>query len=165
MALISPADALAAHNAIHSEVGEVKLSIGNKKVEKKNGMRCVQLTADIKAMEQNKSKSSAWAKQAKEGAKITWFLKGPSHHHWGRIVEGVIEARGKALAEGDAPAAPAAKKRPAAAALVETEDAEDAEMEDAEEEAAPAEPPAKKAKAKAAPPPAAAAAASASAAG
>ena len=55
-------------------------------------------------MEQNKSKDSAWAKKAKAGTKITWFLSGVSPATWGRVVDGKIEARGKAISE-DAPPA------------------------------------------------------------
>ena len=35
---------------------------------------------------------------AQEGMKITWFLSGPSPATWGRVVDGKIEAVGKAIA-------------------------------------------------------------------
>ena len=35
---------------------------------------------------------------AQEGMKITWFLSGPSPATWGRVVDGKVEAVGKAIA-------------------------------------------------------------------
>ena len=37
------------------------------------------------------------AKKAKAGSRITWFLSGTSPATWGRIVDGTVEAYGKAI--------------------------------------------------------------------
>jgi len=113
---ISEADALAAHKAIHEGKDEVKLESGEKLAvtKGKNGCKAVKFPK-FQAMEQNTSKSSAWAKKAKEGVKITWFLSGPSPATWGRVVDGKIDAVGKAIAAMPAKAAAKAAARSAGA--------------------------------------------------
>ena len=95
---ISEADALAAHAAIHGDKTSVMLSSGKtlKVVKAKNGCKSIKFP-EFQAMEQNKSKSSDWAKKAKSGVKITWFLSGTVPSTWGRVVEGKVDARGKAI--------------------------------------------------------------------
>eukprot|EP00930_Biecheleria_cincta_P086822 TRINITY_DN76070_c0_g1_i1.p1 TRINITY_DN76070_c0_g1~~TRINITY_DN76070_c0_g1_i1.p1 ORF type:complete len:708 (+),score=136.14 TRINITY_DN76070_c0_g1_i1:53-2176(+) len=95
---ISEADALAAHRAIHGGKGSVKLADGSSlPVEKaKNGCRAVKFPA-FQAMEQNKSKPSDWADQAKKGVEITWFVCSGGPKAWGRIVDGKVDNRGKAI--------------------------------------------------------------------
>ena len=50
-----------------------------------------------------------------EGVKITWFLSGPSPATWGRVVDGKIDAVGKAIAAMPAKAAAKAAARSAGA--------------------------------------------------
>eukprot|EP00434_Breviolum_minutum_P035372 symbB.v1.2.031309.t1/scaffold3621.1/size53154/4 len=115
---ISEADALAAHKAIHDGKDEVTLESGVKLAvtKGKNGCKAVKFP-NFQAMEQNTSKSSAWAKKAKEGVRITWFLSGNSPSTWGRVVDGNIETRGKAIsASGTASTTRGAAKAKAKAA-------------------------------------------------
>ena len=113
---ISETDALAAHAAIHSDKTSVKLPSGEilKVTKAKNGCRSIKFP-DFQAMEQNKSKSSEWAKKAESGVAITWFLSGKSPATWGRVVDGKVDACGKAIAE--APASPAPKRTATKAAM------------------------------------------------
>ena len=112
---ISEEDALAAHAALHGGKSSMTLASGKtyKVSTAKNGCRSLKLP-DLQAMEQNKKKSSEWAKKASAGVKITWFLpdkSGNSPSTWGRVVDGKLETRGKAI-EATASAAPAPKKGP-----------------------------------------------------
>jgi len=115
---ISEEDALAAHAALHGGKSSVTLASGKtyKVATAKNGCRSLKLP-DLQAMEQNKKKSSEWAKKASAGVKITWFMpdkSGNSPSTWGRVVDGKLDTRGKAIeaTETAAPAAPAPKKGP-----------------------------------------------------
>ncbi|CAJ1437134.1 unnamed protein product, partial [Effrenium voratum] len=94
----------------------VKLEDGTKLevAKSKNGCRAVKFPK-FQAMEQNKDKASAWATKAKKGVKITWFLSGTSPSTWGRVVDGAVEARGKAIEATSAAASSAAPKAEAKA--------------------------------------------------
>jgi len=118
--MISEADALAAHKAIHGGKDTVTLSDGSTlPVEKaKNGCRSVKFPK-FAAMEQNIKKSSPWSTKAKEGAKITWFLSGFSPSSWGRIVNGKLESRGKAILDAKEAATAKAKAKAKAAPKAE----------------------------------------------
>lgn len=96
---ISEKDALTMHAAIHNgKASSVKLSSGETLPVETASNKCRVVNVDgIKVMEQNKKKSSEWAKKAIAGAKITWILSGNSPSSWGRIVDGNIEADGKAI--------------------------------------------------------------------
>eukprot|EP00927_Polykrikos_kofoidii_P041121 TRINITY_DN35039_c0_g2_i1.p1 TRINITY_DN35039_c0_g2~~TRINITY_DN35039_c0_g2_i1.p1 ORF type:complete len:710 (+),score=116.68 TRINITY_DN35039_c0_g2_i1:76-2130(+) len=89
-------DALAIHAAIHGGKDSVTLASGKTLPVFKNKSKCkaVKTPLGITAMEQNMSKTSEWAKKAKAGCKITWFLgKSP----WGRVVDGKVESAGGAI--------------------------------------------------------------------
>ncbi|CAE7369032.1 ung [Symbiodinium natans] len=119
---ISEADALAAHAAIHGDKTSVTLPSGKtlKVVTAKNGCKSIKFP-DFQAMEQNKAKSSEWAKKAKAGVKITWFLSGNSPSTWGRVVDGKLDSRGKAIADAADTAKTAVPKKGRPAKEVEKE--------------------------------------------
>mmetsp|Transcript_61101 Transcript_61101/g.177130 ORF Transcript_61101/g.177130 Transcript_61101/m.177130 type:complete len:706 (-) Transcript_61101:161-2278(-) len=141
MAMILDTDALAIHDAIHSAAVSVMLSDGKNVSVEKGKLRFIQV-GDIKAMEQNKAKPSKWSTMAKEGSKITWFVRGgPSQ--WGRIVDGKIDQRGNTIAKGKSSASSSSGKsvlKKPSAADVKAAPADSKEAEEVKE------PPMKKAK-------------------
>lgn len=73
---ISVADAVAIHRAISSGATSVTLSNGDElEVKRKSpsGLRAVRLP-DIECVEQNPNKDTKWARTAKSGVPVTWFI-------------------------------------------------------------------------------------------
>mmetsp|Transcript_152865 Transcript_152865/g.292767 ORF Transcript_152865/g.292767 Transcript_152865/m.292767 type:complete len:717 (+) Transcript_152865:65-2215(+) len=113
---ISEKDALAVHKAIHGGKASVKLTSGEGFPVETNSSKCkVVNLPGVKAMEQNQTKSSEYAKMAKAGSKITWIMGSGPGGSWGLVVDGVIEKRGSYIT-ADAGAGAAKAKSSAAAA-------------------------------------------------
>lgn len=127
---VSQADALALHNAIHSDAVSVKLKGGGKLPVTVGKNKCRQVTLpDCVAMEQNKAKSSKWATMAKEGRAITWLVGGASPSQWGRIVDGKVESCGSFISKSDDSAKAAAKGKGGASAKIKAKAVAEAKAE------------------------------------
>jgi len=79
------------NNALHSTASSV--NIGNQTIPIKtgtNGCRFIRWKNKT-FMEQNKAKSSHYAKKAKLGQKITWIMSQDKSKSWGLIIDGKIK--------------------------------------------------------------------------
>lgn len=110
---ISEKDALAIHKAIHSGQASAKLTSGESvPVELSSAKIRIVNLPDVKAMEQNKTKDSEYAKQAKKGSKITWFMapKGMGGT-WALVVDGIVEKTGSYITPAAGASAAKAKAK------------------------------------------------------
>ncbi|KAL6054135.1 Poly [ADP-ribose] polymerase [Balamuthia mandrillaris] len=86
--MLQEKDALVVHWAMHAGDDQAVLSDGTVvAIERaKNGCSSCRV-AGYNFMEQNKTKTSKWARMARQGRKITWIITSP---RWGRIMDDKI---------------------------------------------------------------------------
>ena len=73
---IAVADAIAIHRAIHNNASTVLLRDGRAlpvTTKSPSGLRAVRLPR-IECVEQNPAKNTKWARTAKSGIPVTWFV-------------------------------------------------------------------------------------------
>jgi Mg-chelatase subunit ChlD len=92
---LSDADVMAIHHAVHSSVDHVTIQGVDWPVHVGNAnCRFVRWDDTLTFIEQNKTKTSKYAKMSRDGHKITWIIK---QGRWGLIIDDKIEHNGTKL--------------------------------------------------------------------
>jgi Mg-chelatase subunit ChlD len=92
---LSDADVMAIHNAIHSTADHVTIQGVDWPVNVGNAnCRFIRWDDALTFIEQNKTKTSKYAKMSRDGHKITWIIK---QGRWGLIIDDKIEHNGTKL--------------------------------------------------------------------
>jgi hypothetical protein len=92
---LSDADVMAIHHAVHSSVDHVTIQGVDWPVHVGNAnCRFMRWDDSLTFIEQNKTKTSKYAKMSRDGHKITWIIK---QGRWGLIIDDKIEHNGTKL--------------------------------------------------------------------